>query len=418
MQADRSDVVVIGAGIVGVSAAIWLQRMGARVTLIDRVGPASAASWGNAGLLASAAVVPVTVPGLLAKAPRMLLDPSQPLFLRWRYLPRLLPFLLKYLAQGRPDRVERISEALSALLGESPDQHAALAKGTGAEHYVQPCSYIYGYRDRAAYQADAYGWGVRARRGIAFRERDARALAAFDPALAGRFGHAVEMPGHGLITDPGAYVGALAAHFTARGGRIERATARSFDITGGRATGVVTDKGVFEGDDFVLTTGAWSGPLARALGIEVPLDVERGYHMEFHDPSIRLKGPVMVAAGKFVASPMRGRLRCAGVVEFGGLKAGPSRAPFNLLRRKVAEVFPDLAYSHATEWMGHRPSTADSLPVIGRAPLAENVWAGYGHQHVGLTGGPLTGRWLAQMITRQPVNTDLSAFAPDRRVRW
>ena len=168
-------------------------------------------------------------------------------------------------------------------------------------------------------------------------------------------------------------------------------------------------------DSFVVTTGVWSDPLVRDLGIFVPLESERGYHVEFVNPSITLKSPIMVAAGKFVAGSMNGRLRCAGVVEFGGLEAGPSRAPFDLLKRQVAQLFPHLTYDDTVEWMGHRPATSDSIPVIGQTPAVKNVYVGYGHQHIGLSGGPKTGRWLAQMITGQPVNTDLSAFSPDRR---
>ncbi|SMX50371.1 D-amino acid dehydrogenase small subunit [Maliponia aquimaris] len=415
-MADPQHVAVIGAGMVGVSTALWLQRRGVRVTLIDREGPAAGASQGNGGVLASIAVVPVPVPGLLRKAPGMLFDPNQPLFLKWGYLPRLLPFLARYLPYGRADRVERISQGLTTLLHDSPDQHAALAAGTAAAEYIRPGSYVYGYESRAAYEQDAFGWELKRRRGLPFHEMDAEALAAFDPALTGRFGFGVNCTGLGFITDPGAYVRALAAHFTESGGTQVTATVSGFRAEGGRAVAALTDQGEIAADGFALTLGAWSGAIARDLGITVPLESERGYHVEFHDPNLTLRGPVMVAAGKFVATPMQGRLRAAGIVEFGGLKATPSRAPFDLMRRSVARIFPDLTYSHTTEWMGHRPATADSLPVIGPAPRLPNVWLGYGHHHVGLTGGPKTGRWLAQMMTGATVNEDLSPYAADRRV--
>lgn len=414
-MAEPQHVAVIGAGMVGVSTALWLQRRGVRVTLIDREGPAAGTSQGNGGVLASIAVVPVPVPGLLRKAPGMLFDPDQPLFLKWGYLPRLLPFLARYLPYGRADRVERISQGLTTLLHDSPDQHVALAEGTPAAGYIRRGSYLYGYPGRADFEKDAFGWELKRRRGLPFRELDAAALAEFDPALKGRFGYGVECPEHGIITDPGAYVRALAAHFTENGGTLVKATVSGFRSETGRALSALTDSGEIAADGFALTLGAWSGPIARDLGITVPLESERGYHVEFHDPNITLRAPVMVAAGKFVVTPMQGRLRAAGIVEFGGLKAPPSAAPFALLRRSVARLFPDLACSHTTEWMGHRPATADSLPVIGRAPRLSNVWLGYGHHHVGLTGGPKTGRWLAQMMTGAGVNEDLTPFAADRR---
>ncbi|MGX9356949.1 NAD(P)/FAD-dependent oxidoreductase [Roseobacteraceae bacterium S113] len=413
---ERQKVVVIGAGIVGVSTALWCQRMGADVTLVDRDGPAAGASQGNGGVLASIAVVPVTVPGLLRKAPRMLFDPEQPLFLRWRYLPRLAPFLRRYLAHGRADRVARISQGLHAMLHDSALQHAALAEGTEAARFVAPGSYLFGYADRAAFEADAFAWETRARRGMEYETLSGTELAEFDPSLEGRFGFGVRCRDHGTITDPGAYVRALAAAFKAAGGEIVQANLVGFEASAGRALHAQTDTGPLEADRFVMATGAWSGPVARQLGVDVPLESERGYHVEFHDPSINLRAPIMVASGKFVVTPMEGRLRAAGVIEFGGLSAGPSEAPFALLKRNMAKLFPDLSYSHTTEWMGHRPATADSLPVIGAAPKLANVFLGYGHHHIGLTGGPKTGRWLAQMVTGIATNEDLSAFSPARKL--
>ncbi len=407
-------VAVIGAGIVGVSTAIWLQRAGVRVTLIDREGPASGTSYGNAGILAAISVVPVTVPGLLGKAPGMLLNPEKPLFLRWSYLPKLAPFLRRYLAHANDRAVEKISFGLAELLGDSADQHVALSAGTGAERHVQTGDYVFVYSSRAAYEAERYGWSLRKRRGYEWEELEGEALAAFDPALVGRFGFAVRCPGHGAVTDPGAYVKALWAHFEGQGGETRIASISDFALENGRAVRALTDKGPVEADQFVLATGAWSGPLAKKLGVTMPLESERGYHIEFYDPSVAFRAPTMVAEAKFGLTSMEGRLRAAGIVEFGGLDAPPSEAPFKLIERRVREALPDLKYSRTERWMGHRPATADSLPVIGRAPKASNVWFGYGHQHVGLTGGPKTGRWLSQMIRGERPNVDLTPFAPDR----
>ncbi|MEO1718594.1 MAG: FAD-binding oxidoreductase, partial [Planctomycetota bacterium] len=135
----------------------------------------------------------------------------------------------------------------------------------------------------------------------------------------------------------------------------------------------------------------------------------------FHAPNIALKSAIMIAASKFVLTPMDGRLRAAGIVEFGGLHLPPSEAPFDLLRRRVKEYFPDLEYSHTTQWMGHRPAPSDSIPIIGQSPRLKNVYLGYGHHHVGLTGGPKTGRWLAQLATGRAPNEDLTPFSPSRR---
>ncbi|MCP5087410.1 MAG: FAD-binding oxidoreductase [Rhodobacteraceae bacterium] len=414
MSANPEHIMVIGAGIVGVSTAIWLQRAGHRVTLLDREGPAAGASFGNAGILAACAIVPVTVPGLIWKAPKMLFSRDQPLFLKWRYLPRLVPFLLKYLANTNARSVDRASQALSQLLHDSPEQHVALAKGTPAENYITTDDYLFGYKDKTEFEADSFVWNLRKNFGVKYTEMKAEALAEFDPSLKGRFGYGVHCPYHGHISDPGAYVEALAGHFEASGGEVLQAELSGFDISAGRCCGIETNTGTLKADTYILATGAWSGPLANALGITVPLESERGYHVEFTNPSITLRAPIMVAAGKFVATPMEGRLRCAGVVEFGGLDLPASKAPAEFLKRSIAKLFPDLTYDGVEEWMGHRPATADSIPVIGKSPKAENVLVGYGHHHIGLTGGPKTGRWLAQLASGQPTNADLSAYAPGR----
>lgn len=407
-------VAIIGAGIVGVSTAIWLQRAGHTVTLIDPRGAAGGTSYGNAGVLASASIVPVTVPGLLLKAPKMLFDSNSPLFLRWSYLPKLLPFLIPYLRHGNNRDVSRISDGLSLLLRDSADQHVAVAKGTDAEQFLTVGDYVFGYNDRKAYEADAYGWQLRRERGHEFEEMDASRFAEFDPEVGSRFGFGVRCPEHGHISDPGAYVKALADQVLKDGGTFIESEATDIRQSDGRATAVITQTSEVEADHIVLAAGVWSGPLAEKLGVKTPMEAERGYHIEFVNPSIMPKAPIMVATGKYVMTPMQGRLRCAGIVEFGGLTEERSKAPFDLLKRQTMALLPELTYERIDEWMGFRPSTTDSLPLIGATARCSNVWTGFGHQHIGLTAGPKTGRWLAQLIDGQTPNVDLRAFSPLR----
>ena len=164
----------------------------------------------------------------------------------------------------------------------------------------------------------------------------------------------------------------------------------------------------------MLATGAWSKTLGARLGLQIPLESERGYHLELWEPSVMPKSPVMVASGKFVMTPMEGRLRLAGIVEFGGLDAPASRAPFDLLKRQLKEVLPQLIWKHEKEWMGHRPAPADSIPAIGEVPGLRSAYLGFGHHHIGLTGGPKTGKLLAQIISGKTPNVDLGAYSPSR----
>ncbi|NDW43854.1 FAD-binding oxidoreductase [Ruegeria sp. PrR005] len=414
MNETVKTIAIIGAGIVGVSTAIWLQRDGHRVILIDRAGPAEGTSFGNGGVLASCSIVPVTGPGLIAKAPGMLFSPNQPLFLRWGYLPRLAPWLIKYLGHANAAAATHTANAMAQIVGDSLADHLALAQGTGAEKWVVPSDYLFIYNDRAHYQGDAFGWGLRRQNGFVWDEMEAAEFRAYDPVFSEDLRFAVRLKDHGRIADPGQYVKDLAAHVVAQGGQLITAAVEDIVRENGRVTGVRAGGQTIACDAAVVATGVWSGPLAKKLGLDVPLESERGYHIEFWNPSFMPKSPVMVAARKFVATPMEGRLRLAGVVEFGGLENGPSKAPIDLLKRSAAAVFPGLKADEVTEWMGHRPAPADSIPVIGELPHIKGAYTGFGHHHVGLTGGPKTGRILAQLISGRQPNVDLSAYSPAR----
>ena len=414
MSAEQKTVVIVGAGIVGVSTALWLQRDGHKVILIDRLDPGEGASHGNGGVLASCSVVPVTVPGLLRKAPRMLFDPKQPLFLKWGYLPRLAPWLVRYLRHANAADTERIARAMVPVVGDSLADHQALSAGTGAERYVVPSDYLYLYKDRAAYEGDAFGWGLRRALGFTWDELEGAEWQAYDPIFSDEIGFAACLGNHGRIIDPGGYVKALARHVEAGGGEIRRAEVTELLRAGGAVTGVRAGGETVAGDAVVLALGAWSKRLSDMLGLDVPLESERGYHLELWDPNMMPKSPVMIASGKFVATPMEGRIRLAGIVEFGGLEAPASKAPFDLLRNNIRAAIPGLTWKREVEWMGHRPAPADSIPLIGEVPGAKDAFLGFGHHHVGLTGGPKTGRLLAQMISGRQPNIDVSPYSPSR----
>ncbi|HEU0220984.1 MAG TPA: FAD-dependent oxidoreductase, partial [Paracoccaceae bacterium] len=259
VAAGGGRVAIVGAGIVGISTAIWLQRAGHEVVLVDREGPAAGASQGNGGVLASAGVVPVTVPGLIAKAPRMLLDPDEPLFLRWSYLPRLAPWLVRYLGHCRAAEAERIAAALHGIIGESLAEHRALAAGTGAERWIVPSDYLCLYRDRAAFEADAFGWSLRARHGFQWEELEGEGFRAYDPAIASGLSFAARLGGHGRIADPRRYVEDLARHVVERGGRVVIAEATEVVRANGRAAGVRVGGATIAADQVVIAAGAWSG---------------------------------------------------------------------------------------------------------------------------------------------------------------
>jgi D-amino-acid dehydrogenase len=412
--AQAKHVVVVGAGIVGIGSAIWLLRDGHRVTIIDAKGPAEGTSYGNAGILANSSIVPVTTPGLIKKAPGMLFSRSGPLFLKWSYLPRLLPWLRSYLAHCTLDEVERTAAALMPIIGDSVDQHLAIARGTPAESFIQPVDYTYAYASREAYLADALAWRIRREHGFVANELDAATLHEAEPNLGADSRFGVQLPGHAWIRDPGAYVKALCAHAQTQGAQLKIETVNDFQFEGEQLRAVITDQERIDCDEVVIAAGAWSAPLCAKLGLHVALETERGYHLELFDVSGGPAVPIALTAYKFIATPMQGRLRLAGLVEFGGLEAPASEAPYHLLLRQARVAFPNLKWGEEKRWLGHRPATTDSRPVIGPVPGKSGVHLAFGHQHVGLTGGPKTGRIIADLIAGRRPNIDLAPYRTAR----
>jgi D-amino-acid dehydrogenase len=412
-ETRTTHTVVVGAGIVGVSTAIWLARAGHKVTLLDKSAPGEGTSHGNAGVLAACAMVPVTTPGLIPKAPKMLFSSEFPLFMRWSYLPKLAPWLYRYLSFANDKDTQRIAERLNYIVGDSVEQHQDLAGNTKADEWLVPSEYQFAYRSKADFEAEAYVWNLRREHGFIPELIDGSAVHEKEPALSSDIKLLAVMKDHGHIRSPGLYVKALAEVFQELGGVFQKASVKDIELVDDKVKSVVTEEDVIECDSVVLAMGVWSGPIATKLGINVPMESERGYHVIFKNPSQQVSCPTMITYGKFVATPMYDGMRCAGMVEFGGLDAGPSKAPIEFLMRNFKATFPDVTYSETEEWLGHRPAPTDSLPFVGQI-RETGIYTGFGHQHIGLTGGPKTGRVIASLITGEQDETEIEAFKPDR----
>lgn len=410
----KQRIAVIGAGIVGISTAIWLQRDGHDVVVIDREGPAAGTSYGNGGVLASCAVVPVNSPGLIKNAPGMLLRADSPLFLRWSYLPKMLPWLAKYLSRANVDDAKHVAKALTYILHDSLEQHQALAKGTQAEKWLKPSDYIFVYETRADFEKEAFAWRVRREMGYTWDELNAEAFNQYDPIFQGTRNFAIRLKGHGIISDPGKYVIALAQHFEQQGGEVIIAEASDISQENGAVSAVQTTTGKIDCDHAVLAAGVWSKNLSQKLGAQTPMETERGYHIELINPSVMPRAAMMLASGKFVITPMEGRIRCAGIVEFGGLDKPASKGPLALLKKQIHQAIPGLTYDRIDEWMGHRPATSDSIPSIGPYKDLAGAYAAFGHHHIGLTGGPKTGRMIADMVAGRTTNADFTPYDVSR----
>ncbi|MFZ4651034.1 MAG: NAD(P)/FAD-dependent oxidoreductase [Rubrivivax sp.] len=421
--------VVIGTGIVGTSAAAWLQRDGHRVTTISEVEPGQACSFGNAGSLSPSACLPVGMPGMWKQVPGWLRDPSGPLTVRPAYAAAVLPWLMRFLRHSRRDEVVRIATALRGLLAPIFDSYAPLVEHAGAQHLLRRtgCLYVYSSAQAAA----RWKWGMDLRRslGVELRDVGEEELAALEPDLKGRFRFGILAPENGSTADPQALVQALHARCVDDGAQFLRGRVTGFDIQGSQvkavrweavdSSGVVGAAGVptpgrLACDGVVVAAGAWSGTLARQLGLRVPLESQRGYHVTVPSSNLQLRHTVMAVEYNLMVNPMAMGLRLAGSVEFGGLQAEPDWRRADVLLAKGLEMFPHLDASRTTRWMGHRPCLPDSLPVIGQAPRLDNAWLAFGHGHIGMCTGATTGREIAHLVAGRTPQVDLAPFSPRR----
>ena len=398
-------VVVIGAGIVGAATAIELLRDGHAVTILEpgEPGGAQAASYGNGGWLSPASVIPMSSPGLWRKLPGFLADPLGPLAIRWHHLPHMLGWLAAFLRAGAtPARVRRNAAALRPLVADCLARHRRLAEEAGVGELIRRDGLLYVFPARVDFEAEKLSWDVRRENGVDWLELDADELRQQEPSLNRRyrFGLLVEAGGH--CTDPGGYVAALVAHAMAQGATLRRDRAAGFWIEAGRLRAVRTGAGDIACDRAVIAAGAHSNALAAMVGDRVLLETERGYHAVISAPEACPRRPVMPSDGKMANTMTLHGLRIAGQVELAGLAAAPNWKRADILRDHALGTYPalprDLPASRVSVWMGHRPSTPDGLPCIGPASGCADVVHAFGHGHVGLAAGPITGRLVADLV--------------------
>lgn len=408
--------VVVGAGIVGASCALFLQREGHAVTLLDPREPGGGTSLGNAGIISLGSVAPVGTPGLLAGLPAMLLDRDGPLALRWRHLPALLPWLARLVLASRPSRVERSAGVLAALLDRADRAHDILVQQCGLADLVRTGGWL-----KVARSRDRLESGTAAERrwleryGRTFRLLDAAEIHELEPALAADVTAGLLLPHNRAIRHPQRYVAGIVRTFAERGGRHLRSEARSLVRQEGRVAGVLTGEGSLAADIVVIAAGAFSRELVASAGLRVPLEAERGYHVMLPHPSETLRRPVYSIEDGFVLAPMEHGIRLTGGVELARRDAPPDYRRIRRLVPRARRLVPQLATTIESEWQGHRPSLPDSLPVIGEAPGVANLFLAFGHQHVGMTLGPATGMLIADLVAGRSPGLDLEPCRADRR---
>ena len=409
-----TDIIVLGAGIVGVCAAIHLRRRGHDVLLVDRREPGGETSFGNAGIIQREGVRPRAFPRdlgtLLRIASRRGLDTRYDL----AALPGLASPLAQYWWHSAPHRYRKIVADYAPLIAHSVSEHAELIAVASAGHLVDKRGWMLIFRTAekrdatfAEAEGDARDFGV----GIA--RLDAAELARAEPDLHLSMAGALHWTDPWTVRDPGALVAAYAALFTQMGGTIARGDAATLRDAGSGWT-VATSDGPASAAEVVLALGPWAGEATRRLGYRLPLFVKRGYHREYAAPGITLHRPLLDIEAGFLLAPMQRGIRLTTGAEFARLDAPMNETQINGTEAVARQMFDLGDRLEATPWMGARPCTPDMKPIIGRAPRHPNLWFAFGHAHHGLTLGAVTGRLLAELMTGETPFLDAEPFSARR----
>ncbi|MBK8741396.1 MAG: FAD-dependent oxidoreductase [Betaproteobacteria bacterium] len=397
MDTTRPTTIVLGAGVVGLSTALYLQRSGHNVTVVDPLPPAGGASYGNSGLISSDTAVPIALPGMLGKVPKWLADPMGPLVVRPSYFPRALPWLLRWIAASRMERVLKISDAMRALHKESLKCWREMLGPELFADLILPVGQIRLWEGGGA--ESTIEMAIAERHGIRAEPLDGDALRQIYPEIAPGITRGLLIPGNAYTVSPQRLVRTLGELLVAAGGEIVAERTQKIIPRGG-AAGFLLMNNISNrtAQRVVVATGASTRELLDPLGIRVPLHTERGYHAMMPSPNITLKIPMSIKNRGFGLTSMEDGLRAGGTVEIDSLHAAPNERRAMILVEHVKRVFPTLQTGEPRYWMGHRPSTPDSLPVLGVVPSQPGLFLAFGHGHFGMTGGPPSGRLVAQLI--------------------
>jgi D-amino-acid dehydrogenase len=412
---DIPDVVVIGAGIVGLACAWSALKDGASVTVIDRDFEGDRTSHGNAGGIAVTESTPISVPGLFSKAAQWLLDPLGPLSIDWKHVPRAMPWFIEFQRTGSPERYKAISRALAALNNRVYADLIPLFEDIGAMSTLYRRGALTLYETDEAFNADAPEWHFKRELGVQWRAMTPAEVQDCEPALAPVFRHGVFLDDWSHIGDPRQLVTLLRDRVRELGASFIEGVVTRLDGSDSTAPSAILQTGLnVSGRRMVVATGAWSASLAESLDDRVLLESERGYNTTLPQPGIELSREVIFAERKFVATPLDVGVRIGGAAEFAGLNAPPNFKRSDALLQLGKRFLPGIDDQGAVKWMGHRPATPDSLPVIGASPNAAAIIYAFGHGHLGLTQAATTGALVADLLAGRTPGIALADYAIER----
>jgi len=408
------DIVIIGAGVVGVTTGLALVREGHSVTILDREGVAAGASRGNAGAFAFPAVVPIAAPGAMRKAPRWLFDPLGPLSIPPRYAHKIAPWLARFWRASWRDRFEPTVAAQGAMMEHCSRSLEALVQRHALEPLLRREGHLDLYDDEKSFRDALKLWDIAAQHGVDFeRVESAAALAEHQAGLSSKFEFGVYTPQWLNVTDPRVWVETLADLFQSAGGKIDITNVRGLTRT---TTGVEieTEAGLIAPDRIVVAAGAFSHKLAIQLGHKIPLETERGYNTTLPAGAFDLSTQLTFVDHGFVVGKSGDGVRVGGAVELAGLDLPSNMDRADAMLTKAKQFLPNLRTEGGTQWMGFRPSTPDCKPVISLAPNEPEVIYAFGHGHLGLTQSVGTGELVADLVAGRKPSIDITPFRSDR----
>ncbi|MBB4513409.1 NAD(P)/FAD-dependent oxidoreductase [Paraburkholderia fungorum] len=408
------DVIVLGAGIVGVSSALHLQDRGRRVALVDRRGPGEETSFGNAGLIERSSVVPYAFPRDFGTLLRYMRNRSIDLYWDYKAVPSFAAWLARFWRESSPERLEAAARDMLPLIRQSVDEHDVLIERAGLQRLAHDGGWIEAFRMRSEYERQASAAEVTASRyGLRVAALDAARLLAREPGLGSGFCGALHWQDPKSISNPGALTKGYARLFEDGGGTLLTGEASTVRQEADAWT-VQTSQGRISANEVVVALGPWSDKVFEPLGYRIPLRAKRGYHMHYEATKPLLSVPLVDTERGYVVAPMEGRLRLTTGVEIARRDAPPTGIQLARAESVARPVFGLGRRLDDAPWIGLRPCTPDMRPVIGRAPRHRGLWFAFGHNHHGLTIGPVTGRLLAEMMTGATPCADPYPFRPER----
>lgn len=410
----KCDVLVIGTGIIGSMAALYLQNAGRDVVLLERGEVARGASSGNAGILAFPEIIPIPAPGIMKKAPRWLCDPLGPLSVPPPYAPKIAPWLWRFWRASAERNFRHGLKALTEINRLAAVEMAHVASMPELSHLVSKTGTLDLYDSEASLNAARKDWDEKQSAGFTFQRVGRNEIDALQPGLAPQFRHAIFSPDGLQVSDPYDFTRAIFDLVIARGASLRKGEAERIDAVGESTIVTLENGDKIDADKVVIAGGAWSRKLAATLGNIVPLETERGYNTTLPAEAFNLTRQLYFNDHGFVVTPLSTGIRVGGAVELGGLELKPNFRRAEAMLKKAGRFLPGLKLEGGKQWMGFRPSMPDCLPVIGTARATPSVIYAFGHGHLGLTQSAATARLVTQLASGEETAISVDPFRPGR----